>query len=211
MPEEPRWASAWQAREEEFLNRTKELLEGQLKSLGQFNLTDAHNWKWYYEEVLNQKTFNFFLGPISLYCLTSTSLEKYEILKDYFLFLNSTYFHWQLIDDIADLIDDIHEGMVTSPGYILTSQGQLAAQLRKHVAILENNNGIDTNNFHRIVEQKIIRSAIESDLLIEDFCSPALWHELLAYRDRKTRNNDRTTLVNLAKRYVRSALANTPL
>lgn len=207
-PDRPHWRVAWQHNEEEWLNRTRELLKGQLKSLEQFYLSEAHNWKWYYEEVLNQKTINFFFAPIPLYCLTSTALKKYEILKYSFLLLNSTYFHWQLIDDIADLIDDTREGMVTSPGYLLISQGQLASELQKYFDL--DNNDIYTDRLHHIVDHKIINPILESGLLIEEFCSPTLWHELLAHRDRKTRNEGGEAPVTLARRWVRRALANLP-
>jgi hypothetical protein len=40
--------------------------------------------------------------------------------------LNRYYRHWQLVDDVADLVDDTEIGLVTAPGFILLSQGNLA-------------------------------------------------------------------------------------
>ncbi len=208
-PEAPGWRAAWQVGKHTWLKRTKALLAGQLKSLKQFDLTEENNWKWYYEEILNQKTINFFLAPIALYCLTPTALKKYEILKEYFLSLNSRFFHWQLMDDIADITADTRDGMITSPGYVLISQAQLASHFQNYIGFLNNDIDISNKTISSIAEQNIISPALETCLLIEEFCPPLLWDEIQAYR-QKADNNRITLPPKLAQRCARTALSNLP-
>lgn len=109
--------------------RTMILFDGQLSSLEQFAVDKNHDWSWYFSSVLDQKTLNFFLAPLALFCPSQQSVKRYDMLKENFLKINKAYFHWQLIDDIADIIKDTFEGIVSAPGYLLISQCKVAEKV----------------------------------------------------------------------------------
>lgn len=112
--------------EAEFLSGMKSFLAAQVMSQEQSIVCDAHDWSWYYLKVLNQKTLGFFTVPISLWSSTQASGDRSRELIDKFVLLNQGYVHWQLLDDVADVLKDTTDGLVTAPGYILLSQGSLA-------------------------------------------------------------------------------------
>ncbi len=208
-PASPRWNVAWHHAEEDWLGRTRDLLAGQWRSLGQFHLTATHNWKWYCEEVLNQKTLNFFLAPLALYCLTSEAINRYEVLEKSFLWLNSFYLHWQLMDDLGDLIEDTRHGLVTSPGFILLSQGQLAAKIKPISPSLEERiPGQDNENMNILKE--LVNSILESKLITGEFGSVELHRDLEVLSNPKKRGPSLEALVNLARKCTFQALANLP-
>jgi|WetSurMetagenome_2_1015567.scaffolds.fasta_scaffold56738_1 hypothetical protein len=109
-----------------FVRSAVELLNAQLYSMKQKDYSEEMNFKWYWNDVLNQKTLNFFLAPINLFCNSITEFEKLNRLRNTFLALNKCYWHWQLIDDVADLIKDSADKIISAPGYIVISQGQLS-------------------------------------------------------------------------------------
>jgi hypothetical protein len=118
----------WAARAH-FSTLARELLQGAARSLEQFTINRQNDWAWYCREVLDQKTLNFFLAPCALLCATPEEAQRYDLLRTIFTTLNSGYSHWQLLDDIADLREDTRASMITAPGYILVSQGNLAEQV----------------------------------------------------------------------------------
>ncbi len=104
-------------------------VRGQIESKAQENLESGLDWRRYCEDLLNQKTLGGFLAPLILYCYSDESDARRRKLSRIFRLLNSTYFHWQLIDDIADLRKDTQATIVSAPGYLLLSQGQLAREI----------------------------------------------------------------------------------
>ena len=138
-----------------FVNDTIQLLSGQLYSMEQKHYSETKNFKWYYNEVLNQKTLNFFLTPISLFCRSNSSTENFRVLEKSFLTLNQCYFHWQLIDDVADLNEDIKDSLITAPAYILLSQGQLAEKLTE-INLDQISNGLVNSQIEKHIEESAL-------------------------------------------------------
>jgi len=146
----------------EFARKTDSLFAGQLLSLKQFELNEKYNWRWYYKDVINQKGVNGFLAPLSLFKISPHSSQSYTILETSFLFLNSAYFHWQLIDDITDLEADTSLGLISAPGYLLISQGQLAERLLPFSV-----KGEDSNSESSLFSD--ISAYISESCLLEDY------------------------------------------
>jgi phytoene/squalene synthetase len=111
---------------ETFIPEAGRFLTAQINSRDQKSLDPAHDWSWYLTEVLNQKTLGFALAPMTICCRDQTSIERRTELTRALLTLNSGYCHWQLLDDIADLQGDTAGGLITAPGFILLSQGEIA-------------------------------------------------------------------------------------
>jgi phytoene/squalene synthetase len=109
-----------------FMQEAGRFLTAQIDSRDQKSLDPAHDWSWYLTEVLNQKTLGFALAPMTICCREQTSVERRAELTRALLMLNSGYWHWQLLDDIADLQGDTAGGLITAPGFILLSQGEIA-------------------------------------------------------------------------------------
>lgn len=101
-------------------------LTAQINSRDQKSLDPVHDWSWYLTEVLNQKTLGFALTPLNICCRDQTGIERRAELTRALLTLNSGYWHWQLLDDVADLQGDTAGGLITAPGFILLSQGEIA-------------------------------------------------------------------------------------
>ena len=78
--------------------------------------------------MLDQKTIGFALAPYSLWCRSDTADERRRQLDGAVRRLNAAYFHWQLLDDVADINGDTRHGLVTGPGFILLSQGGIASR-----------------------------------------------------------------------------------
>jgi hypothetical protein len=116
------------AARDDFERRCRVLWSGELRSLEQVIVNPEHTWSWYYRQCLNQKTLEFALAPIALYCATRAARRRFERLEWAFLTLNGGYAHTQLLDDIADLAGDTARGLVTAPGYLLLSQGRMRAR-----------------------------------------------------------------------------------
>src|SRR5262249_24773109 len=100
-------------------------LTAQIDSRDQKSLDPVHDWSWYLTEVLNQKTLGFALAPMTICCRDQAGIERRTELTRALLTLNSGYCHWQLLDDIADLQGDTAGGLITAPGFILLSQGEI--------------------------------------------------------------------------------------
>jgi hypothetical protein len=111
---------------ETFIREAGRFLTAQVDSRDQKSLDPAHDWSWYLTEVLNQKTLGFALTPMTICCREQTSIERRTELTRALLMLNSGYCHWQLLDDIVDLQGDTAGGLITAPGFILLSQGEIA-------------------------------------------------------------------------------------
>jgi phytoene/squalene synthetase len=128
-----------------FLVEARAVLMAQINSREQKILAPRHNWNWYLTQVLNQKTLGFAFAPWALWVRDGTSRERCRKLEDASLTLNAGYWHWQILDDLADVRVDTRQGRVTTPGFILLSQGALARSY------------LDTAN-----ETQVGRSAISS-------------------------------------------------
>src|SRR5262245_21811489 len=111
---------------ETFIREAGSFLTAQIDSRDQKSLDPAHDWSWYLTEVLNQKTLGFALAPMTVCCREQTNVDRRSELTRALLTLNSGYCHWQLLDDIADLQGDTAGGLITAPGFILLSQGEIA-------------------------------------------------------------------------------------
>lgn len=136
-------------RDAEFFDRTAALMEGQALSAEQFDVYSPHDWAWYYGRVLNTKTLNAFMAPLSLFATTASASSRCADVKELFLGLNTAYFHWQLIDDVADLATDVTAGLITSPGFLLISQADVAARFLAHL----NREDTDPQHMNEILDR----------------------------------------------------------
>jgi hypothetical protein len=109
-----------------FSREAQVCLAAQIQSRLQKAVDPPYDWGWYLIEMLNQKTLGFVLAPFNLWCRSDATCEQRRTLERAFLKLNSAYFHWQLLDDVADIDSDMEHGLVTGPGFILLSQGSIA-------------------------------------------------------------------------------------
>jgi hypothetical protein len=74
--------------------------------------------------------------------------------------LNNAYFHWQLLDDVADLAVDCRDGILGGPAYVLLSQGKLASTVLQEGGIKDKD--------HSSISNRLSAALTDSDLL----CSP---------------------------------------
>lgn len=109
-----------------FLAEARSFLLAQIDSRDQKTVDPHHDWNWYLTQVINQKTLGFALAPMALWVRDGKCLERRQKLNQTFLSLNGGYWHWQILDDLADVEADTRQGLVTTPGYVLVSQGALA-------------------------------------------------------------------------------------
>jgi len=115
-----------------FRRLSMELFRGQLTSMDLHSLDERYDWGWYAEHLLNQKTLNFFLAPLALYSPSGTGeQERMERLTGHFHQLNELFYHWQILDDIRDLPQDLESGLATAPLLLLISQGKVAERLHE--------------------------------------------------------------------------------
>lgn len=111
---------------QQFLRALSGLMSGQLDSRAQTNLQDPCDWAWYYRNILNTKNVYFFLAPLYLWTWAEGGVERFRRIEELFLLLNSAYLHYQLLDDVADLEEDLHQGVIAGPAAMLLAQGTLA-------------------------------------------------------------------------------------
>lgn len=109
-----------------FLAEARAFLIAQIDSRDQKTVDPPHDWNWYLTQVINQKTLGFALAPMALWVRDGKCQERRNKLNHVFLALNGGYWHWQILDDLADIDIDTRQGRVTTPGFILLSQGALA-------------------------------------------------------------------------------------
>ncbi|WP_186294531.1 squalene/phytoene synthase family protein [Bradyrhizobium guangdongense] len=109
-----------------FLGEARAVLMAQFNSREQKILDPGHDWHWYMTQLLNQKTLGFAFAPWALWVRDDTTSERRRNLEDDCLTLIAGYWHWQILDDVADIRGDTRQGLVTTPGFILLSQGALA-------------------------------------------------------------------------------------
>lgn len=114
----------------DFLAEARAFLTAQIASRDQKALDPHHDWNWYLTEVINQKTLGFALAPMALWVRDDACRARRRELDNAFLTLNGGYWHWQILDDLADLGVDTRQGRVTTPGFVLLSQG---AQARNYL------------------------------------------------------------------------------
>ncbi len=116
--------------QQRFLHYANTLAQGQAASLNQKKLHPQYNLHWYLTEVLPKKTEPFLLAPMVLCDFTDASHSR---LNDFIILyqkMSKPYGHWQIQDDIADLSKDLAGGIISTPGYLLIAQGDLANQLQ---------------------------------------------------------------------------------
>jgi hypothetical protein len=111
--------------QKEFFEKAGFLMRGQMTSMGQTSLESPKEWSWYYREIMNHKNVEFLLTPFRLWCVEVGSAERFERVASSFLLLNACYSHYQLLDDIADIREDMQQGVIAAPGFILLSQASL--------------------------------------------------------------------------------------
>ncbi len=112
----------------EFYNRTGLLICGQLKSLEQKQLDMRRDWRWYLD-VLNDKTLNVLLAPLSIFLDCRGYRMPGITLKKMFWQTNQFVFHRQVVDDLLDIDSDIDEGNAGTPIYMLIGQGNIGCAL----------------------------------------------------------------------------------
>jgi hypothetical protein len=111
-----------------FLHESARFLRGQMTGLQQRVWDDDRRWPWYWRTVVDQKNHCVF-APLVLGTGSKEAAARYALFLALFSSLNSAYVHWQLLDDIADIDEDCRCGIVGAPGYMLLSQGHVAARL----------------------------------------------------------------------------------
>ncbi len=110
-----------------FVEEVNEFLDGQVESRLQRIIPPAKDWTWFSRDLLDKKTMGFFFAPLALWARSEGERAALQRLRASFVELNGAYFHWQILDDIADLRDDAANGIVSSPAYLLLAQARLAA------------------------------------------------------------------------------------
>lgn len=111
---------------DDFMVEARAFLMAQINSRDQRTLDPRHDWNWYLTRVINQKTLGFALAPMALWVRDGECRKRRNQLEGAFLALNKGYWHWQILDDLADVGVDTRQGRVTTPGFVLLSQGALA-------------------------------------------------------------------------------------
>lgn len=148
-----------------FLAEARAFLIAQIDSRDQKTVDPRHDWKWYLTQVINQKTLGFALAPMALWVRDDKCLERRHELDHAFLALNGGYWHWQILDDLADVDVDTRQGRVTTPGFILLSQGALAERYLEPSP--EREVTVSTNS-------SLINVVLNSDLVCERFLASPL-------------------------------------
>jgi phytoene/squalene synthetase len=182
---------------ETFIREAGSFLTAQIDSRDQKSLDPAHDWSWYLTEVLNQKTLGFALAPMTIWCREQTSIERRAELTRALLTLNSGYWHWQLLDDIADLQGDTAGGLITAPGFILLSQGEIARLFCERVDQRHALGDADGPQFLAAVRH--------SQLLCDEFLSSPLYD---AYRHCVVLSDHGSASADSVASTFRCALAN---
>ena len=95
------------------------LMTGQINSLNQIYYSECYNWNWYSKNVLEQK-FNFIFPSVlwsfpqnkTQYNLVSNLIQG---MKE----IDTVFIHRQILDDLIDFGEDIDNGILATPSYIL--------------------------------------------------------------------------------------------
>jgi phytoene/squalene synthetase len=169
-----------------FSKEAHPFLTAQINSHNQKSLNPAHDWSWYYAEVLNQKTLGFAVAPLSIWSCDGAGIERRRELVRALVALNSAYGHWQLLDDVADLKKDTHQGLVTAPGFILLSQGKLAR------LVLENTrHGVEFgDSTARLLIEQVRRSRLLCDWFLSSSLCDTYRHCMGPISDGKSQFSD---------------------
>jgi phytoene/squalene synthetase len=172
-------------------------LTAQINSRDQKSFDPVHDWSWYFTEVLNQKTLGFALAPLSICCRDQAGIERRTELTRALLTLNSGYWHWQLLDDVADLQGDTAAGLITAPGFILLSQGEIARLFCERA---------DQGHAPGDADSRQLLAAVRrSQLLCDEFLSSPLCD---AYRHGVVLSDHGSASADTIGSTVRCALAN---
>jgi hypothetical protein len=115
--------------------------------------------------VINQKTLGFAFAPWALWVRDGTSRERCRKLEDASLTLNAGYWHWQILDDLADVRVDTRQGRVTAPGFILLSQGALARTYLEPV---------NAREVAPSTKSSLVNAVLNSELVCERFLASPL-------------------------------------
>jgi hypothetical protein len=147
---------------EEFYRGASSLMTGQMTSMGQSNLELPKDWAWYYREIMNHKNVELILTPFRLWCGEKGSGDRFGKVASSFLVLNAAYSHYQLLDDIADMQEDINQGVIAAPGFILLSQASLA---EFYLKVCDGKDFISDS----ITATRVVDAVRKSDLLCPEF------------------------------------------
>lgn len=158
-------AGSYVAAADDFMVEARAFLVAQINSRDQRMLDPRHDWNWYLTRVINQKTLGFALAPMALWVRDGECRRRRSELEGAFLALNGGYWHWQILDDLADVGVDTRQGRVTTPGFVLLSQGALA---RRHL------DGANTGQIGRSARASLTDDVLNSGLVCERFVSSPL-------------------------------------
>ncbi|MCG8608368.1 hypothetical protein MJD09_25700, partial [bacterium] len=112
----------------EFVQRANSLMEGEVSSIDQIRGFKEFSWSDYCASALNGKNIDYLLAPAVLLVSNSCELARYESLRKLFDSLNRVYVHYQILDDIADLEQDLESGICGAPTAIFLTQCELAVK-----------------------------------------------------------------------------------
>jgi hypothetical protein len=95
------------------------LMDGQIKSLNQSTCSSIYNWQWYYYEVLKNKFDNIFISALYIFPKDESQILKTNLLIEGIKAVNELFLHRQILDDLIDFEEDIDNGIMATPTYIL--------------------------------------------------------------------------------------------
>lgn len=152
-----------------FLGEARTVLMAQFKSREQRILDPGHDWHWYLTQLLNQKTLGFAFAPWALWVRDDASRERRRRLEDACLTLIAGYWHWQILDDLADIKKDTRQGLVTTPGFILLSQGALARSYLDSTGKTSFGNAVSSPQVSTILASELVSERFLASPLTDEF------------------------------------------
>jgi hypothetical protein len=181
-----------------FCKNAKFLMDGQMTSMGQTDLASPNDWRWYFHQIMNHKNVEFLLTPFRLWCVETESAARFGKLATMFLALNSTYVHYQLLDDLADLDEDLAQGVIASPGFILLSQAKLGRLLMAWNGTHPKEEGVE--------EMRIAEQVFKSELLCSEFLKSPMYDGVRPYLVEHCTDGRRSAPAEIA---LKCAMGNT--
>lgn len=169
------------------------LMHGQITSTGQTDLFPPKNWSWYYRKIMNHKNVEFLLCPFRLWCFSEDSAARFAEVASSFQLLNSAYVHYQLLDDLADVKEDLRQGIIGAPGFILLSQAAIAEvylAIEDDQVTFQEGNDVDLDKLDDVIYL--------SDLLCSEFTRAPLFDSLRHRLLREPATNPRYRQIGTA-------------
>lgn len=96
------------------------LCKGQIDSIDQIYCDETHNFSWYCNEVIYNKTV-YIYSFMYFFATDDEEGEKAENVGKALLLANDMYLNRQLLDDMNDIEIDTHDGIYAGPSYLLCS------------------------------------------------------------------------------------------